>query len=116
MLGPGGARARGRSMTGGRARSRGRGGMASTKTNVVDHRPKSLLIAGFALDEKEEVLQHFMVSTCNFRFLRTVILFGHLMLRQPNITVYQTYRATSRFQFHTLHSNLTGLSYCLLAS
>ena len=35
--------------------------MISQKANVVDHRPKSLLIAGFSLEEKEEVLQHFMV-------------------------------------------------------
>ena len=46
-----------------RGRGRGRGvGSSSSTTNVVDHRPKQLLIAGFNVDEKEEMLQHFMVS------------------------------------------------------
>ena len=60
LLGPGAGRGRGMSPRG-RGRGRGRGGIMSAKANVVDHRPKSLLVAGFSLEEKEEVLQHFMV-------------------------------------------------------
>ena len=61
LLGPGAGRGRGMTPRG-RGRGRGRGGILGAKSNVVDHRPKSLLVAGFSLDEKEEVLQHFMVS------------------------------------------------------
>ena len=45
---------------GGRGRGRGRGGFSmSPGSNKLDRRPTSVLVSGFELEEKEEIIKHF---------------------------------------------------------
>ena len=44
---------------GGRGRGRGRGFALSPGSNKLDRRPTSLLVSGFELEEKEEIMKHF---------------------------------------------------------
>ena len=48
-----------------RGRGRGRGGF---KSNILDNRPKQLLVTGFGVDEKEAVISHFAVREISFNF------------------------------------------------
>ena len=53
--------------------SRGRGGLMGGST-ILDKRPKRILISGFELDEKEELVRHFVVS-----FLRKIVIGSNIL-------------------------------------
>ena len=65
LLGPVRGRGRGRGVLPSRGRGRGRGGSFAL-SNVVDRRPKQLLVVGFMPEEKDAVASHLSVGVTVF--------------------------------------------------